>query len=395
MWIGCLKSGEKASGVSNDDDAEIQNTSSRHGFNSAKCRSIFLLPVLSALTIIGSGGYTLLLKFCYNQIVPPCDGCLPRNYSSPFLQTAIAFTAQIVCFLMYFAYKLFVPKSNSRKILEEKKQCPFYLLAIPAFIDFTGTCLYNYAALFVSPSVVTIESSFIFVAAGIFTMAYLRRALRICNFVGTGPLILSLALIGVASLNTPDAEVELDSNSWIGVVLALVSSICYGFQYVFEEKLIGKYTISPFLIIAFEGMFGIFITTIALIIFHYTGVENFMESIYQIFKHPEILGANIGFFFSHLTLMTCGIMVTVLGSSLLRSVLSPLQAVLLFFAETLILQWVAFEVLACIGVIAAILSILLFNNLIFCIGCKKVNKFLGKPVVFLCLLDPDSISTNN
>jgi len=205
-------------------------------------------------------------------------------------------------------------------------------------------------------------------------------------------LCVALALVAVGTIRNPDEDVPFGSSlGWLGILLGCVSTLFYSFQYVFEEKLFLQYKCNPVLVVGLEGGFGLTISVTAVMVAHFVGVENFVESAYQILHNTPLLAGIIGFLLSHLVLLVCGTLISYFSSGLLRSVLGPMQTIVIFVLEVTVLQWAVFEVITCAGIVLMVFAVLLFNNLVVIPRWNSLNRALNKPVVFACLTDPDAV----
>lgn len=204
-----------------------------------------------------------------------------------------------------------------------------------------------------------------------------------------GILAAGLVVTSVGTLLGPKQDTVWDSSySWLGIVLAIVATLFIAVQYTFEEHLFTKYRCSPVKVIGIEGAMGSVMGAICVGIANATRFESLVETIYQITHHSGLLAVNIILPFTTSTSMIAGLLVTQLGSSLLRSVLGPLMTVMLFCLEVTALRWATFEALTCAGLVVAVFGIMFFNSLIVC--CPGVaRRSLDEPVMFCGLSNPD------
>jgi len=354
------------------------------------------LLCVCALNVVAGAVNNLCLKYCYKQLVPPCHDCLPRFFTAPFLMLFLAFFAQTLCLGMYYTDRAFAKKRNSDALFEfqpngdpQKPSCPFWCFCIPACCDFTATIGAYIASNIVLPSVVSVCSSFNFIVTACLTLVLLQVALRICNYAGGVLLVVGVALMAAGTILYPDTDSALgETHSWLGIMLACGSTFFYALQFVIEEAVLRKYAAAPLYVVGMEGVVGTIVSGTAVLIAHFAGAENFVENVYQVFNDLGVILGILGFILFVTLSMASGVLVTYLGSSLLRSVLFPLQTVVLYFAE-LVLLWAVFRGITCAGLIVTIIAILVFNNLIIFPGCSTCTEFMQRPIIFLCLSPPD------
>jgi len=259
------------------------------------------------------------------------------------------------------------------------------------FCDYFGSMGIYLAVLVVVPSVASVCLNFTFFVTAATSLLYLRVAIRRCNYIGGAILSVGLTITSMGTIYNPDEDAAFHSDySWIGIVLAFVATIFYSFQYVYEESLFTKYSCSPLYAVGIEGAIGCVASALGLVIVNLAGFENTAESIYQLSHNGGLFAATAILFVSTMICMLSGQVVTIHGSSLLRVVLGPLQTALLFIAEVTFLKWAEFDVLTCCGLAVTLVAILSFNNLIWFPISTRLNEKLNRPVVFLCLTNPDA-----
>jgi drug/metabolite transporter (DMT)-like permease len=134
------------------------------------------------------------------------------------------------------------------------------------------TSTLQYVALnFVAGSVYQMMRGGAIVTTFIFSIIFLKMKAQRNQVAGS-----ILALVGVFIVGTSSLIFSSSSSSGtdpglqiIGYILLICSLFTNGFQFVFEEKLLAKYHIEPLEMVGYEGMFGLAIELILILITSY------------------------------------------------------------------------------------------------------------------------------
>lgn len=170
-----------------------------------------------------------------------------------------------------------------------------FLLAAPACCDILGTTMMNAGLLFVAASIYQMTRGALVLFVGLFSVLFLHRKLYLYQWlalvvvvIGVGIVGLSGALFGdnqghdpenaidvvrllarsavddvTATARTPEAVRVI-----IGVLLIAAAQIFTASQFVLEEWILEHYAMAPLNVVGWEGVFGLAVTTIAMVILH-------------------------------------------------------------------------------------------------------------------------------
>lgn len=224
------------------------------------------------------------------QCVENCNDPDPTHhvlYEQPVWQTLQMFLGEMLCFLPVLytwlrtkqqsSVHLAPDSENDNSKLKDHPQhlhgWKILLLWIPAICDLTGTTLMNVGLLYTPVSIYQMTRGALVLFVGIFSVIFLQRRLWFYQWASlvivmigvtlvgySGSLIkdavkeLALVLTGRADLS-PTEEPEL-GKVLIGVFLILFAQIFTATQFVVEEKIMSRYSVTPLVAVGFEGLFG-------------------------------------------------------------------------------------------------------------------------------------------
>lgn len=248
-----------------------------------------------------------------------CDDPDPakRSYfNQPVLQTAQMFVGEMGCWLVVGLMSLwqrFVAKSSSRggyeavssndrevdddageastSLMDDHDGSPkkptdqpalrgrlLLLLALPAICDICGTTLMNVGLMLVAASIYQMTRGALVLFVGLFSVVFLRRRLRLFQWLSLVGVVLGVAVVGLAGViyHEKDAvkshamvKAALDSSallSIVGVLLIAGAQIFTATQFVLEEYILERWAIEPIKVVGWEGIFGFVVTVLGMVV---------------------------------------------------------------------------------------------------------------------------------
>lgn len=152
------------------------------------------------------------------------------------------------------------------------------LLALPAICDICGTTLMNIGLLLVAASIYQMTRGALVLFVGLFSVVFLRRTLRLFQWISLVGVVAGVAVVGLAGAIWPDVKAHVVSSitdspeglsdvakAVIGVLLIAGAQIFTATQFVLEEWMLENSPIDPIKVVGWEGLFG-FVTTVAVMI---------------------------------------------------------------------------------------------------------------------------------
>ena len=202
--------------------------------------------------------------------------------------------------------------SSPVKSIEDEGRLPLtgwrtILLAIPASCDIAGTTLINVGLLFVAASIYQMTRGALVLFVGLFSVVFLKRRLGWYKWFALLVVVLGVAIVGLAGIVEGDGKVpDLDGqgidgsavvmmdkkvelkhalytmikragdvatdaavvNTVIGIFLIAGGQVFTATQFVVEENIMERYALQPLKVVGWEGVFGLLVTVIAMIVLH-------------------------------------------------------------------------------------------------------------------------------
>ncbi|EAU88047.2 integral membrane protein [Coprinopsis cinerea okayama7 len=266
--------------------------------------SLYIPFLLGGMILTGSTN-SLWTKWQDMQCVENCSDPDPSKhvlYEQPVWQTLQMFLGEMLCFLpviyTWLATRNKRPLSPVRLEDDDNQLAPLtakddddkpqqlhgwkvFLLWIPAACDLTGTTLMNIGLLYTPVSIYQMTRGALVLFVGVFSVIFLRRRLWLYQWISLLIVMSGVALVGYsgslvkhvvqeaipppalrslaarAAMPTVKAsESENVSTVLLGVFFVLFAQIFTATQFVVEEKIMGKYAVSPLVAVGYEGLFG-------------------------------------------------------------------------------------------------------------------------------------------
>jgi drug/metabolite transporter (DMT)-like permease len=250
------------------------------------------------------------------QCVENCADPNPRNhvlYEQPVWQTLQMFVGEMLCFLpiiyaiaaaRYRAYsaskQIALPEDENANgngatatatdvnegevTADGAKTIPLhgkaiFLMWIPAFCDLTATTLMNVGLLYTPVSIYQMTRGALVLFVGIFSVLFLKRRLWLYQWVSLLIVMTGVGLVGwsgslvkeavktefvrrVFNITTESEEAEV-GKVLVGIFFILFAQIFTATQFVVEEKIMSRFSVSPLMAVGWEGLFG----TISILLF--------------------------------------------------------------------------------------------------------------------------------
>lgn len=253
------------------------------------------------------------------------------------------------------------------------------------------------------PSTVNLMRNFNVIVTAILAVLYIRIGLRRHQIGAIGILSIGLILTGLTAILNPDLVTNYgDNKAWLGILLAVVGTIFSSFQFIFEESLFRKYSVSPLKAVGLMGVYGTVIGSVVLLIFEFIksdSLEKTSETFHQMGQGTNesriVIFANLSFVISVSIFNASGLMVTKFGSGLLRTVLITSRSISIWIVE-LSVGWKSFNWLSLFGLLMVLLGVLAYNyNYLTSPGSWKGDRTLRKAVLCCGAKDPDAVDDDD
>ncbi|RYO79802.1 hypothetical protein DL766_006576 [Monosporascus sp. MC13-8B] len=362
-----------------------------------------------------------------NQCVRDCDDPDPekrKHFEQPVLQTAQMFVGESGCWLVVGLLDLYRRYANKRQSGYEpvnntaddddadadaasvssvrplignpdtKPGVPdgllrgfgILLLSLPAIADICGTTLMNAGLLMVAASIYQMTRGALVLFVGMFSVLFLKRKLYLFQWVSLVGVVLGVGLVGLAGAIWPDSKVKSDTlaglvaeeigaealRAIIGVLLIAGAQIFTATQFVLEEYLLERSSIEPLEVVGWEGLFGLAVTLIAMLILHVTvgmseqgryGMFDMAEGFRQMTEYNAVWISSLLIMVSIGGFNFFGLSVTRSVSATSRSTIDTCRTLFIWIVS-LGLGWETFKWLQVVGFALLVYFTFLFNGIV-------------------------------
>lgn len=300
---------------------------------------------ITGLLICGTAN-TILTKLQDTVCVKNCD-TFPIYFQQPVLQSLNMFVGEILCLIIWYFYE------------KNEKDTKYILVLFPAFCDSIASTLMNMGLIFVSASIFQMLRGSMVIFTGIISILFLNKHYTLVKFSS-----LFIIFLGVCIVST--ANYSENNSSILGIGLILIAQIIGATQYVYEEKIIITYSISPLLVVGLEGLFATIIILILCIIlqitkFNFGNEDDILTGFKQVITYKEIYTPSILILFSICVFNWCGLNITKKLNATSRSTIDISKTIITWILS-ITLGWEIIKWLQIVGFLIMIFGILLFNN---------------------------------
>ena len=229
-------------------------------------------------------------------------------------------------------------------------------------------------------------TGFLLVLICLWSKIFLKYNIYRHHILGIGSLILGLILVGL-SVKFISNNNDKIKHPIIGTLLVIFAQFFSSFGYIVQEKIIKTYDVHPLQLVGYEGLWGIIVFTVLLIIFQFIqcnnwGIKDYIctindndkyhleDSIFsfrQIWEKKSILILFIFYIISIFLYNVVGINITKLVSSTSRAVADNTRIVfvyLFFFIFGPEGTKETFDLIQFIGFLFLIIGTLIYNEII-------------------------------
>jgi len=313
------------------------------------------------IMLISGACNTLLMKFMVMQKVPMAAGAPGEGFEQPYFQTLLMMVGEFLCLIAYYA-------TRGRDTNLNFAEVPKSIFAVACGFDWTATTLVNMAYVCIPASVVQMTRGAIVIFTCILSMTFLGRRQMKYHLAGVAFVAIGITLVSLSTfINPAHAAVSATSVSTstklFGISLCLGAQIFQASMLVYEEKIMGKYTVPPLLVVGMEGTFGILFGVILLTALNAMHIENTAGAVYQISHSKPLLFAVIGSIFSIAFFNFSGVTVTQKASAVARSTIDVSRTIIIWAVE-LAMGWNSFNLLQFVGFVAVAMGTMMYNRII-------------------------------
>ena len=185
------------------------------------------------------------------------------------------FLGQAICLLVYFS-KLSLFKKNNENIEEPKKPISYLYFLILAILSVIANNLKIFIFAYLLPSIQQMFLSNLFILTFIVNFLYLKKKYYRHHFLSICIIILGVTIYGLNDLIN-DKRSDERTKIGLGISLYILAQILTSFYFSLEEKILKEYDYDPLKLAGIEGLIGVIIYSILLLLFQNISCNSWSE----------------------------------------------------------------------------------------------------------------------
>lgn len=311
------------------------------------------------------------MKNCSNP-----DPSLHKHFEQPAIQTLQMFMGEACIYFVYYA--LYKSRASKRSQYTSVDQTPVstahsLVLAIPSVCDMLATTLMNVGLVYTPVSIYQMTRGAVVLFVAVMSVLFLKRRIRVLEWVALVIVTAGIAVVGYSGSSGP---VDADAGRVVfGMALIFVAVAFQAVQFVVEERIMGRYHFVPMQLVYTEGVFGVGILVVALIVLNFAigavllpehfadSPFNLRESLSQTFSLSSVLVSSLLIMVFISAFNFCGITLTHQLSATARSTIDSCRTLLVWLVA-MVLGWESFNLLQAVGFAILVFGTLCFNGVL-------------------------------
>ena len=160
-----------------------------------------------------------------------------------------------------------------------------FIFAITAGCDLLATTINTFGLTYLTSSMFQMMRGLELFFVCLWSRIFLKNPIYRHAYLGVGTLIFGLSLVGLNAILNDNKKVAKDPV--VGIILLCTSQFFSSTEYVIQEKFIKHYDTHPFQLVGFEGLWGVCMYSILLIIFQFIPCDKWAESLKEGVCSPD------------------------------------------------------------------------------------------------------------
>jgi hypothetical protein len=275
------------------------------------------------------------------------DALVVNGFYNPFLWNCVTMFGQMCCYPIYLLLRESAdPPAASKAALlatNKKPMAPFRLLVMVTLIDLAALSTINFTYNALPGSLIQMLRGCKVAFTCILSKIILGTSFDAPKLVGIAMNFVGLLFVIVSSTDSMwDADGARKPMVLQALCIGVVSQLIGSFQFIFEKKTMESYDVPPLLLASYEGMIGLPVACVTLVIANMVGYEDTIVALQEIDSTAVIRGLMILFLFAVATFNLAGISVAKHGSPVLRALLEIMRTAVIWTLEVA-RGWLRFE----------------------------------------------------
>ncbi|XP_045160755.1 solute carrier family 35 member F6-like [Mercenaria mercenaria] len=264
------------------------------------CIQVFLM---AGMLITGS--IVTLCKKAQNDCVVNGYKSKDHSFNHPWFQTWMMCSAQILCLIGLHIQRRRKLQEYRKEMTQNEVQnvtpkieigppvharmCQ-WILIVPTCCSLISVSLTGTGLLYVDASIMLMLKGSVIIFAGIFSVLFLKRKLKLTHWLGMVIVILGLVLAGCSSVFKSQGHKTIGGKTVTGIILVIGAQVVTGGQIILEEAVLKKRNLQSLHVVGMKGIYGFTLMSfIVLPVLYFLpgdnvhgSYENSVDALYQI-----------------------------------------------------------------------------------------------------------------
>merc|ERR1719197_1599707 len=268
-----------------------------------------------------------------------------------------------LCIMAHYSLTSKVEMSRSREF-------PRIIAFIPSVCAWIAIIFVNVSYVIIPVAAVQMCRGCAVVFACLFSQVFLGRKQETHHILGVALLASGMIILGIQGVGEADAiqpphwkgAATPQASTRTGLLLCLTGEVFLALMWVFEEKYLQTYLLSPLHLVGLEGFVGAALGVMVLLWTQQTGYESGSEALYALRSSTEIQVGCILMMLSMAVCASAGVAITREASATTRATIETLRLALLWTGEPF--RWNGFALLHLSGFLLVLCGTTLYNGIL-------------------------------
>jgi drug/metabolite transporter (DMT)-like permease len=154
-----------------------------------------------------------------------------------------------------------------------------FIFCISASCDLIASTIGNFGLTYLPTSVWQMMRGMELIFVCLWSKIFLKNHVYRHHLLGLGTLFFGLILIGLNAIINKDKDAKTAKNPAVGISLMVVGQLFSSTCYTLQEKFIHHYEVHPFQLVGFEGVSGVSMYLVLLIIFQFSSCDTWSDKL--------------------------------------------------------------------------------------------------------------------
>lgn len=315
-----------------------------------------------SLCLIAGIACSCLQTFVTAQVAPTGFAQPAVHFNFPIFQAAVLMAGRATCIIAHYSL-------TSKVEITRNRDFPRIIASMPALCAWIGTIMVNVSCVIIPVAAVQMCRGCAVVFTCLFSQVFLGRKQEAHHILGVALVASGMIILGIQGVGDANAihpphwkDNHLEFSTRTGLLVCLTGEVFLALMWVFEEKYLQTYLLSPLHLVGLEGLFGAVLGIPVLLWTQQAAYESASEAIYAFRYSTEIQVGCALMMMSVAVSAWSGVAVTREASATTRATIEALRLALLWTGEPI--RWNGFALLHLSGFILVLCGTMLYNGVL-------------------------------